>query len=173
MPYGDGQGRALLAGRSDHTVGAGPKTPPPAPRPRRVLGATPITVRVPLFLDAFHLLHHTTYTAYAHAHLTPRAPTAAVDATFGALAADWTYLLGKRILTAHAWAELVRNTDSRRHPLPHIPADDPLRYDALVLTELGYSSHAVAEVTGRPASTIRYLIAPHPLPTANLLPSPS
>ncbi|MFB8040262.1 hypothetical protein ACFC8F_03045 [Streptomyces hydrogenans] len=150
----------------------GPKTPAPAPRPRRTLSATPITVRLPISLDAFHLLHHTTYTLYARAHLTPAAATAAVDATFGALAADWTYLLGKRTLTAHAWAELVRNAESRHRPLPHVPADDTLGYDAHILTELGYSPSSIAEVTGHPASTIRYLLAPHPLPVTNLLSSP-
>ncbi|MGW5003073.1 hypothetical protein ACWEP8_36080 [Streptomyces hydrogenans] len=129
-------------------------------------------MRLPISLDAFHLLHHTTYTAYTHAHLAPAAATAAVDATFGALAADWTYLLGKRTLAAHAWTELVCNAESRRRPLPHIPAGDPLGYDAHILTELGYSPSAIAEVTGRPASTIRYLLAPHPLPTSNLLPRP-
>ncbi|GHI25897.1 hypothetical protein Shyd_72680 [Streptomyces hydrogenans] len=51
--------------------------------------------------------------------------TAAVDTTFGALAADWTYLLGKRTLTAHAWAELVRNTEAGAAPSPPHPGRRP------------------------------------------------
>ncbi|MFE1383487.1 hypothetical protein ACFW6S_31515 [Streptomyces sp. NPDC058740] len=159
--------------RSPHLTG--PRTPPPAPRPRartagrRPAGALPVGLLLPPALDAFHTLHRPVYDTYARAHLAPGAADTAVRATFGALAADWTFLLGELNPAALAWDELVARTGSRHHPLPHIPAGHPLQYDALVLAEAGRSPIAIAEATGHPPSTIRYLIAPHALRADNLL----
>ncbi|MFF8604178.1 hypothetical protein ACF065_34625 [Streptomyces sp. NPDC015232] len=153
----------------------GPRTPPPAPRPRprpagrRPTGALPVGLLLPPALDAFHTLHRPLYDAYARAHLDPTAAEAAVLATFGALAADWAYLLGELNPVALAWDELVARTGSRHRPLTHIQAGHPLQYDALVLTERGHHPDAIADSTGHPASTIRYLIAPHALRAENLL----
>ncbi|MFJ9576177.1 hypothetical protein ACIRQF_07265 [Streptomyces sp. NPDC101191] len=154
---------------------AGPRTPPPAARPRtrptgrRATGALPVELLLPPALDAFYTLHRSVYDAYARAHLDPPTAEATVRTTFGILAADWSYLLGEPNPTALAWDELVTRTGSRRHPLPGIPAKHPLRYDALVLTNLGHSPDAIAEATGRLPSTIRYFIAPHALRAENLL----
>ncbi|MFB9558604.1 hypothetical protein [Streptomyces roseoviridis] len=153
----------------------GPRTPPPAPRPRtrpagrRPASALPVGLLLPPALDAFHTLHRPAYDAYARAHLDPADADTAVRTTFGTLATHWIYVLGEANPTALAWNELVARIGSRHHPLPHIPDDDPLRYDALVLTEAGYSPDAIAHTTGHPPSTIRYLIAPHALRADNLL----
>ncbi|APE26817.1 hypothetical protein vnz_37175 (plasmid) [Streptomyces venezuelae] len=126
---------------------------------------------VPPALEAFHILHSDVYSAYAHVHLAADAADKAVRSTFRVLASHWSYLLDQPDLTALAWEELVLHSQSRRCPLPGVATDDPLQYDALVLTDLGLGPRAIADITGQYVSTIRYLIAPHTLHTDNLLPA--
>lgn len=95
----------------------------------------------------------------------------AVRSTFGVLASHWSYLLDQPDLTALAWEELVLHSQSRRSPLLGVATDDPLQYDALVLTDLGLGRRAIADITGQYVGTIRYRIAPHTLHTDNLLPA--
>ncbi|MEV0957914.1 hypothetical protein ACGFZC_35480 [[Kitasatospora] papulosa] len=136
----------------------------------RHLSRSPVGLLLPPTLDAFHTIHRACYGSYALAHLDEQAADTAVRATFGALAADWSYLLSQPNLTRIAWEQLVVMCGSRRRPLPHITAGTPLQYDARVLSARGTTPKAIAEVTGRPVSTIQYLIAPHALHTRNLLP---
>ncbi|WP_079179257.1 hypothetical protein [Streptomyces venezuelae] len=145
------------------------------PRPcvtgQRAPGHTPVGLLVPPALEAFHILHSDVYSAYAHVHLAADAADKAVRSTFRVLASHWSYLLDQPDLTALAWEELVLHSQSRRCPLPGVATDDPLQYDALVLTDLGLGPRAIADITGQYVSTIRYLIAPHTLHTDNLLPA--
>lgn len=106
--------------------------------------------------EAFYTLHHTPYLDYARAHLPLAEATTFINLVFGTLISRWDTLVGSLNPTAQAWDHLscqVRQST----PLLPIPSDCPLHYDVRVLTTLGYTATAIAAITGRDPSKIRYL----------------
>lgn len=116
--------------------------------------ATP-TLALPPAFEAFYALHYP-YLDYARAHLTLPEATTCINTVFGTLISRWDTLVGSSNPIAEAWDHLSCHVRQRT---PHSPVsrDRTLHHDVRILTHLGYAATAIAAITGRDPSKIRYL----------------
>ncbi|MEU6311460.1 hypothetical protein [Streptomyces sp. NPDC047014] len=104
-----------------------------------------------LAFEAFRLLQHSHYTAYAHAHLDPREAERAVRDTFTTVLGAWREIITDPAPAQRAWEHL--RTEVHRHH--DAPATD--RDDIRTLAALGYSAQDTAALTGLSPGKVRFL----------------